>query len=53
MLPCQTYRLLLEPLPLPSLSLLKKLTFGNVDAIKVAKLLLEKKIHFRRLCHYY
>ena len=40
---CQTYKLLLEQLPLPSLSLMKKLTTGGIDAVKVAKLLLEKE----------
>ena len=40
----KTYRLLLEQLPLPSFSLFNKLTSGNIDAIKLAKLLL--KINF-------
>ena len=39
---CQTYKLLLKELPLPSLSLLRKLTSGGVDSLKVAKVLLEK-----------
>ena len=34
----QTYKLLLKQLPLPSLTLLKRLTTGVVDAVKVAKL---------------
>ena len=34
---------MLEQLPLPSLSLLWKITAGSVDAIKAAKLLLDKK----------
>ena len=36
---CQTYKLFLEQLPLPSLSLLKKVSSGNVDSLKFAKLL--------------
>ena len=35
----QTYKLLLEQLPLPSLSLLKKVSSGIVGSLKVAKLL--------------
>ena len=38
---CQTYKLLIEQFPLPSLSLLKQLSTGGIDAVKVAKLLLE------------
>ena len=38
----QTYKLLLKQLSLPSLTLLKRLTTGGVDAVKVAKLLLQK-----------
>ena len=37
----QTYRLLLEKLRLPSLSLLQKLGSGEVAAAKVTKMLLE------------
>ena len=37
----QTCRLLLEQLPLPFLSLLRKLASGRVDAVKVIKMLLE------------
>ena len=33
--------MLLEQLPLPSYSLLKRLASGGIDAIKVAKLMLE------------
>ena len=41
---CQTYKLLLKELPLPSsLSVLKKLTSGEVDSMKVTKMLLEKQ----------
>ena len=40
---CQTYKLLLKELPLPLMSVLKKLTSGEVDSLKVAKLLLEKQ----------
>lgn len=39
---CQTYKMLLQQLPLPSLALLKKITSGGIEAINVAKLLLEK-----------
>ena len=38
---CQTYRLLLEQLPLPPLSLLRKLASEGVDAVKAIKMLLE------------
>ena len=38
----QAYRLLLEYFSFPSIPLLKRLRKGNVDAIKAAKLLLEK-----------
>ena len=38
----QAYRLFLEHFPLPSISLLKRVTKESVDEIKVAKLLLEK-----------
>ena len=41
---CQTYKLLLEQLPLPSLSLLKQLSSGSIDSMKAAKLLLDKGI---------
>ena len=37
----QTYKLLLEQLPLPSLSLLEKISSGKVDPTKVVKTLLE------------
>ena len=43
---CQTYKRLLRELPLPSTSVLKKLTSGEVDLLKVAKLLLEKQTVF-------
>ena len=36
----QAYKLLLELFPLPSLSLLKKLTQGGVESLKAVKLLL-------------
>ena len=39
---CQTYKLLIEQFPLPSLSLLKQLSTGGIDAVKVAKVPLEK-----------
>ena len=37
----QSYKVLLEEFPLPSLSLLNKISTGNIDALKPAKLLLE------------
>ena len=37
------YNFFLKALPLPSLGILKKLTSGEVDLLKVAKLLLEKQ----------
>ena len=37
----QSYKLLLEKLPLPSISLLKKLQKGDVDVLKCAEILLE------------
>ena len=40
---CQTYKLLLKELPLPLLRVLKKSASGEVDSLKVAKLLLEKQ----------
>ena len=40
--PCQTYKLLLKELSLPPLSVLNKLTSGEVDSLKVAKLRLVK-----------
>ena len=41
----QSYQLLREELPLPSISLLKKITSGNIDALSCAKhLKLEGKI---------
>ena len=41
---CQTYKLLLEQLPLPSLSLLKQLSSGSIDSMKTVKVLLEKEV---------
>ena len=41
-LPIQTYRLLMKEFPFPSLSLLKKITEGKLDAVKCAKSL---KLH--------
>ena len=38
----QAYRLLLDQLPFPSESMLRKLTSGGVDAIKACKILLDK-----------
>ena len=38
---CQAYKIMLENLPLPSLSFLQKITSGSIDAIKAAKLLLK------------
>ena len=37
----QAYRMLLEEFPLPSVSMLKKLQAGGIDALKAAKLLRE------------
>ena len=37
----QSYKLLLDEFPLPSISLLNKIKEGNIDALKAAKLLLE------------
>ena len=37
------HNLLLKELPLPLLSVLKKITSGEVDSLEVAKLLLEKQ----------
>ena len=39
----QSYKLLLQQFPLPSLSLLKNTTSGFIDSVKAAKLLLEKE----------
>ena len=39
----QAYKLLLQQFPLPSLSLLKKLTEGGIEPLKAAKLLLEQE----------
>ena len=39
----QAYKILLGKLPLPSMSLLRKLKSGNLDVIKVAKLLRQNK----------
>lgn len=39
----QAYKMLLDEFPLPSLSLLEKISQGGVDPIKSAKLLLEKE----------
>ena len=41
---CQTYKLLLKELPLPLLSILKRLTSGEAGSLKISKLLLEKQI---------
>ena len=38
----QTYKMLLETLPFPSISLLKKLSQGGIEPLKACKLLLEK-----------
>ena len=38
----QTYKMLLETLPFPSISLLKKLSQGGVEPLKACKLLLER-----------
>ena len=40
----QAYKLLQEEFPLPSLSLLKKISSGGVDPVKAAKLLLNKNL---------
>ena len=40
---CQAYKIMLVQLPLPSLSLLRTITAGSVDAIKAAKLILDKQ----------
>ena len=40
----QMYKLFLKELPLPLLGIFKKLTSGEVDLLKVAKLLLEKQV---------
>ena len=37
----QSYKLLLDEFPLPSISLLNKIKEGNIDALKAPKLLLE------------
>ena len=37
----QSYKLLLDEFPLPSISLLNKIKKGNIDALEAAKLLLE------------
>ena len=37
----QAYKLMLETLPLPSISALWKLRKGNIDSMKAVKLLLE------------
>ena len=37
----QSYKLLLDEFPLPSISLLNKIKEGNIDALKAAKLLLD------------
>ena len=39
----QAYRLLLEQFPMPSISLLKKLSRGGVDSLKAVKVLLEQE----------
>ena len=38
----QTYKMLLETLPFPSISLLKKLSQGGIEPLKACKLLLER-----------
>ena len=40
---CQKYELIQKELPLPSLSVLKKLTSGEIDSLRVARLILEKQ----------
>ena len=40
---CQSYKLILQQFPPTSLPLLKKITSGFIDSVKVAKLLLEKE----------
>lgn len=40
----QAYKLLKEEFPLPSISLLKKITKGGIDPVKAAKLLLDKDL---------
>ena len=40
----QAYKLLQEEFPLPSLSLLNKISSGGVDPVKAAKLLLDKEL---------
>ena len=40
----QSYKLLLNELPLPSFSLLQKLTKGGIDPIKSLKVLLQEKV---------
>ena len=37
----KAYKLMLETLPLPSISVLRKLRKGNIDSMKAVKLLLE------------
>ena len=37
----QSYKLLLDKFPLPSISLLNNIKEGNIDALKAARLLLE------------
>ena len=46
----QAYKLLLEEFCVPSLSLLAKLKSGNLDAIKAAELLRQKKYHQTTSC---
>ena len=38
----QAYRMLLEQLPFPSISLLKKLSRGGIEPLKACKLLLDR-----------
>ena len=40
---CYSHKLLLQEFPLPSLSLLEKITSGFIDSVKYTKLLLEKE----------
>ena len=44
----QAYRLMLEKLPLPSISTLTKIQKGGIDAIKAVSLLLQKHQNIKR-----
>ena len=46
----QSYQLLHEELPLPSISLLKKITSGNIDALSCAKHLKLEEMIFQDIC---